>query len=277
MGKYEITSINGYAIYSAELGKVSNTIIKLVDNIKTGYIKLGRELVTLRDRKLYEVMHKDNGERYGFIEYCDEVLGVKKAALYRAMNAYERVFVPLNELPNSVSAQALLRLPDVSMSELATLGSAEAVKMFALDCDDNNISLDSVTTREFAKFVKEYARSKKTVEGCPETVMSVSSDNTAEQRQQEEIKEAKAMVAQVEADAVNSYLVDLASAEKIEEEEAATSRYDMLVYQLVRGVLTDYNVTSSQSNKDWYKAAQILRDEYLSDYNGIISDEEVTL
>lgn len=277
MAKYETVNINGYAIQSAELGKVSTTIIKLVDNIKTGYIKLGRELVNLRDRKLYELMSKEDGTTYGFIEYCDEILGVKKAALYRAINAYERVFVPLNELPNSASAQALLKLPDVSMSELATIGSAEAVKMFALECDDSGISFDNVTTRDFAKFVKEYTRAKKGVENDAENAETLPPDNIAEQRQVEAIKEAKAIAADVRADAESSYPKDLASAEEMEVMESDSARYDMLVFQLVKGILTEFNLKSKQANKDWYKVAQILRDEYFSDEYTDMDSEEVQL
>lgn len=276
MGKYEIANINGYAIQSAELGKVSTTIIKLVDNIKTGYIKLGRELVNLRDRKLYELISKGNGETFGFIEYCDEVLGVKKAALYRAMNAYERVFVPLNELPDSISAQALLKLPDVSMSELATLGSAEAVKMFALECDDSGISFDNVTTREFAKFVKEYTRAKRGIENDAEKAETLPPDNTAEQRQAEAIKEAKAIAADVRADADSFYSTDLANAENVEGEEDMNAKYDLLVFHLVKGVLAEYDIKSPQANKDWYKSAQVLWDEYFKDeYLDIPSEKEV--
>lgn len=278
MAKYEIASINGYAIQSAELGKVSATIIKLVDNIKTGYIKLGRELVNLRDSKLYELMSKENGGTFGFIEYCDEVLGIKKTAIYRAMNAYERVYLPLIELPDSASAKALLKLPDVSMSELATLGSAEGVKMFALECDDSGITFDSVTTREFARFLKEYTRAKRGSENDDESREVPPPDNTAEQRQVEAIKEAKAIAAEVEADAVNSYLADLASAENAERGENETTRYDMLVFTLVKGILTEYSAKSKQANKDWYKAAQALRDEYFNDeYFDMISTGEVEL
>lgn len=261
MAKYEITTINGYAIQSTELAKASSNIIKLVESIKTGYIRLGKELANLRDRKLYELMTKEDGTAYGYIEYCDEVLGVKKSALYRALNAYERVYVPLNELPNSVSAQALLKLPDVSMSDLATLGTAEAVKTFALTCDDKKVSLDGLTTREFAVLVKAYIKGNSKPDD--------TNDNTPEvdnNKQEIIVQAAKDQAAEIKADVISNYPADVVAATAAEDDNAADDDFNNDVYDLLVKIIEceDHKINVTDDNYKLVKtlALKIMRKYY---------------
>lgn len=158
------TSVCGYTMTTPELDKVTRQLIKLSDNIKSNYVKMGALFIKVRDENLFvgfpTARKNDDGTPANatLADYADECFGLSKSALYRMISVTERVYQPLLQLQAEGCSDipgALLALPDSSLNAMSGFGGYDGLADFIHWINDQRRDLPN-TVRGFSALCHEY-------------------------------------------------------------------------------------------------------------------------
>lgn len=183
MKQNELMVVNGYEIRGTELKSYTKKIIKLGDEIKSNYLKMGSLFIEVRDKGLL----KDEG--LSLVEYSEKLFGISRSTLYRMMAMVEKVYQPLlamkieAELDNEKDViNTLLELPDVAMAKLAEYDSIEdLVKILANKSYDERDEI-FFSTRNVRKFIDNLNKMK---DESNEIIEKKTEDNKSGKKEEE--------------------------------------------------------------------------------------------